>query len=160
MRRLTHRGKRSSLGASEVRPILARMSLLTSQLADDAATAVEYQDPRSGCRLAVTDDEVDALLRQLFDMLLTSNWTHGLEQAIDAALLDRYYERFGDHAVAIAQQACYTPTGRAAMVNPPGSRRAFPCLTLASRSDNRLRKVTAAYFNAELTRRGVMLRCV
>lgn len=60
---------------------------------------------------------MDALLRQLFDMLFTSNWTHGVEQAVDAALLGRYYERFGDHAVAIAQQACYTTTGRVAMVN-------------------------------------------
>jgi hypothetical protein len=42
----------------KVRPVLARMSLLTSQLAAGAATAIEHQDPLSGCRLAVADDEV------------------------------------------------------------------------------------------------------
>src|ERR687886_768121 len=36
--------------SARVRPVLARMSLLTSQLAVDAATAIEYQDPLSGCR--------------------------------------------------------------------------------------------------------------
>ncbi len=41
--------------SDEVRPVLARMSLLTSQLAEDAATALEHQDPLSGCRLAVAE---------------------------------------------------------------------------------------------------------
>lgn len=97
--------------SDKVRPLLARMSLLASQLAADAATAVEYQDPLSGCRLAVADDEVDALLCQLFDILLAEDWSHGVEQAVDAALIGRYYERFGDHAVAIARGVCYRVTG-------------------------------------------------
>ncbi|PZS40361.1 MAG: hypothetical protein DLM62_03320 [Pseudonocardiales bacterium] len=47
--------------SGEIRPALARMSLLASQLAEDAATALKHQDPLSGCRLAVADDAVDAL---------------------------------------------------------------------------------------------------
>ena len=94
-----------------VRPVLARMSLLASQLAADAATAIEYQDPLSGCRLAVADDEVDALLRHLFGILFAEDWPHGVEQAVDTALIGRYYERFGDHAVAIARGVCYRVTG-------------------------------------------------
>lgn len=103
--------RRNPMTSGKVRPLLARMSLLASQLAADAATAVEYQDPLSGCRLAVADDEVDALLRQLFDILLAEDWAHGVEQAVDAALIGRYYERFGDHAVAIARGVCYRVTG-------------------------------------------------
>jgi phosphate transport system protein len=97
--------------AGEVRPVLARMSLLASQLAEDAATALEHQDPLFGCRLAVADDEVDALRRHLFTILFADGWSHGVEQAVDAALIGRYYERFGDHAVAIARQVCYMATG-------------------------------------------------
>lgn len=97
--------------SGKVRPVLARMGLLVSQLAEDAATAIEHQDPLSGCRLAAADDEVDSLLRHLFDILFAGDWSHGVEQAVDAALIGRYYERFGDHAVAIAQQACYMATG-------------------------------------------------
>jgi phosphate transport system protein len=94
-----------------VRPVLARMSLLASQLAADAATAIEYQDPLSGCRLAVADDEVDALLRHLFGILFAKDWSDGVEPAVNAALTGRYYERFGDHAVAIARGVCYRVTG-------------------------------------------------
>jgi phosphate transport system protein len=95
----------------KVRPVLARMSLLASQLAVDAATAIEYQDPLSGRRLAVADEELDALLRQLSGILFAPDWSHGAEQAVDAALIGRYYERFGDYAVAIAQGVCYRVTG-------------------------------------------------
>jgi phosphate transport system protein len=103
--------RNNPMAADKVRPLLARMSLLASQLAADAATAVEHQDPLSGCRLAIADDEVDALLRQLFDILLAEDWSHGVEHAVDAALIGRYYERFGDHAVAIAQGVCHRVTG-------------------------------------------------
>jgi phosphate transport system protein len=89
--------------SGKVRPVLARTSLLASQLAEDAATAIEHQDPLSGCRLAVADDAVDALLRHLFAILFAEDWSHGVEQAVDAALIGRYYERFGDHSVAIAR---------------------------------------------------------
>ncbi len=103
--------------SGQVRPVLARMSLLTSQLAADAATAIEHQDPLSGCRLAVADDEVDALLRHLLGILFAADWAHGVERAVDAALIGRYYERFGDHAVAIARGVCYRVTGELSEVN-------------------------------------------
>lgn len=95
----------------DIRPVFARMGLLACQLADDAATAIEHRDPLSGGRLAEADDEVDALRRQLFRILFSENWSHGVEPAVDTALIGRYYERFADHAVAIARQVGYLATG-------------------------------------------------
>jgi phosphate transport system protein len=94
------------------RPVLARMSLLVSQLADDAATAIEQQNPLSGDQLAVADDEVDVLGRHLLGILFAEDWSHGVEQAVDTALIGHYYERFADHAVAIAGQVCYLSIGQ------------------------------------------------
>ena len=96
----------------EIRPVFARMGLLASQLATDAATAIEHRDPLAGDRLAETDDEMDTLHRHLLGILFTASWPHGVEPAVDVALISRYYERFADHAVAIAQQVCYLTTGR------------------------------------------------
>lgn len=105
--------KRPNLMISgKVRPVLARMSLLASQLAEDAAAAIERQDPLSGDWLAVMDREVDALHRRLIEILFAEDWSHGVEPAVDAALVGRYYERFADHAVAIARQMQYLTTGR------------------------------------------------
>ncbi|MGH3513586.1 MAG: phosphate signaling complex protein PhoU [Pseudonocardiaceae bacterium] len=113
--------------SGKVRPVLARMSLLVSQLADDAATAVEYQDPLSACRLAIADDEVDALLLHLLGILFAEDWSDGVEQAVDAALIGRYYERFGDHAVAIAKQVCYLATGLIAVPDAMRTTGPAPC---------------------------------
>ncbi len=98
--------------AGEVRPVLARMSLLASQFAEDAAVAIEHQDPLSGRWLVVADDEMDALRRHSFSILFAQDWSHSVEQAVDAAMIGRYYERFADHAVAIAAEVCNLATGR------------------------------------------------
>ncbi len=116
------------MASGKVRPLLARMSLLASQLAGDVAAAIEHRDPLSGSRLAVADDEVDALLRQLFGILFAADWSHGVEQAVDAALIGRYYERFCDHAVAIARQVCYVATGQIPAPSAVGTARSpSPC---------------------------------
>jgi phosphate transport system protein len=109
---------------SPARPVLARMSLLASQLAGDAAIAIEQRDRLSGDRLAEADDEVDTLRRHLFGLLFAGDWSHGVEPAVDAALIGRYYERFADHAVAIARQVGYLATERTS--EPDGSQPRSP----------------------------------
>jgi phosphate transport system protein len=95
----------------DVRPVFARMGMLATNLAQDAAAAIENRDSLSAQRLAQADDEVDALRRRIFQILFAENWTHGVEPAVDAALIGRYYERFADHAVAIARQVSFLVTG-------------------------------------------------
>jgi phosphate transport system protein len=87
------------------------MGVLATNLAQDAAAAIESKDPLSAHRLAQADDEVDALRRRIFQILFSEDWSHGVEPAVDAALIGRYYERFADHAVAIARQVSFLVTG-------------------------------------------------
>jgi phosphate transport system protein len=61
--------------------------------------------------LAQVDNEVDALRRRIFQILFSENWSHGVEPAVDAALIGRYYERFADHAVAIARRVYLSHCG-------------------------------------------------
>lgn len=96
---------------AEIRPVFARMGLVAAELAEDCANLIERRDPGGGERLAARDDEIDELHRQLFRILFAPTWAHGVEPAVDAALLGRYYERFADHAVAIARQVGYLVTG-------------------------------------------------
>ena len=95
----------------EVRSVFARMSMVAVTLAQDAAAAIENRDPLSGDRLAQADDEVDALRRRIFRILFSEGWLYGVQPAVDAALIGRYYERFADHAVAIARQVSFLVTG-------------------------------------------------
>ena len=51
--------------------------------------------------------------RQQFTTLLADDWQHGVEKAVDAALLGRYYERIADHSVAMGRRIIYVITGEA-----------------------------------------------
>ena len=44
---------------------------------------------------------------------MDSQWHHGAAAAIDVVLLGRFYERFADHAVAIAGRVIFRSTGAA-----------------------------------------------
>jgi phosphate transport system protein len=56
-----------------------------------------------------TDDELDALHRRFVD---TAAAELTGEHMASAALVGRFYERLGDHAVNIAGRVCYLATGR------------------------------------------------
>lgn len=87
----------------DVRTVIAQMGLLASGLARQAATAIDELDPRSADRLVQAGDEVDALRRQLLRIVFDENWSHGVQPALHAALVARYYECFADHALAVAR---------------------------------------------------------
>jgi phosphate transport system protein len=89
---------------ADVAPVSRQMGVLASRLAEDAAAAIESQDSLSAVRLAQVDNEVDGLRRRIFQILFDQNWSHGVETAVDTALIGRYYERFADHAVAVARK--------------------------------------------------------
>jgi phosphate transport system protein len=90
------------------------MSLLATDLATDAATALHHRDALLADRLATAEDEIDALRTSLFAILFTADWSYGVQPAVDTVLISRYYERFADHALALADQVRYLATGHPA----------------------------------------------
>ena len=50
--------------------------------------------------------------RSMFRTLLSEHWDEGVEPAVDMALLGRYYERIGDHAVSMARRIVFLVTGQ------------------------------------------------
>jgi phosphate transport system protein len=48
----------------------------------------------------------------MFTELMDPSWPHGVPAAVDITLLARYYERFADHAVVVANQTVYAVTGQ------------------------------------------------
>ncbi|WP_284523303.1 phosphate signaling complex PhoU family protein [Corynebacterium aquatimens] len=60
--------------------------------------------------LVALDDTVDNTARDL-TRLTCGNWDHSSRQAVELALICRYYERFADHCVAIARQVDFMANG-------------------------------------------------
>lgn len=95
-------------------PTIIAMATVADSMIDSASRIVASRDVAAAAELEAEDDEMDRLRRDLFRSLLGDNWPHGVEPAIDLALLGRYYERIGDHAVSMARRVVYLVTGQLA----------------------------------------------
>ena len=73
--------------------------------------------PRAA-ELEPDDDAMDELHKGLFVVLLGAAWRHGVESAIDGALLGRFYERYADHAVNAGHQHVLPRHRRTAALAP------------------------------------------
>jgi phosphate transport system protein len=95
----------------EVRPIFLDAGNVAESLVTKAGTIIAKRDVAAAIELEADDDLMDQLHAQLFRELLSEEWQHGIESAIDITLLGRYYERFADHAVSVARRVVYLVTG-------------------------------------------------
>ncbi|MCW2800838.1 MAG: phoU [Aeromicrobium sp.] len=93
-------------------PTITRMAAVADSMIDSASRIVANRDVAAAAQLEDEDDEMDRLRRELLRSLLGDDWDHGVEPAVDLALLGRYYERIGDHAVSMARRVVYLVTGQ------------------------------------------------
>ena len=95
----------------EVRDVISQMGMVALSLVGKVAAVIKGRDVALAQAIEAEDDSMDALHRKLFTLLLSPNWTHGIEAAIDMTLLGRYYRRYADHAVAVARHVVYIVDG-------------------------------------------------
>src|SRR5580765_5506269 len=91
----------------EARDVIVQMGEVAVSLITKVADVIEGRDVELAQAIENEDDSMDALRRKLFTLVLSPRWSHGTEAAIDLTLLGRYYERFADHAVAIARRVIF-----------------------------------------------------
>ena len=96
----------------EARDVIGQMGQVARSLVGKVAEVVDGRDIALAAEIELEDDSMDALRRKLFTLVLSPNWTRGTEAAIDMTLLGRYYERYADHAVAVARHTIFIVTGR------------------------------------------------
>jgi phosphate transport system protein len=96
---------------AEARDVIAQMGEVARSLVHKVADVVEGRDISLAQAIEAEDDSMDALRRKLFTLVLSPRWSHGTEAAIDMTLLGRYYERYADHAVAVARRTIFIVTG-------------------------------------------------
>ncbi|MEU4227522.1 phosphate signaling complex protein PhoU [Nonomuraea sp. NPDC026600] len=96
---------------AEVRPTILQMGQIAETLVTKAGSCIASQDVESAMELESDDDAMDKLHRRLFRNILSKDWPHGVEPAIDITLIGRYYERYADHAVRVAGDVVYLVTG-------------------------------------------------
>jgi phosphate transport system protein len=96
---------------TELRPTIERMANVAEDMVCRVSRIITDRDIDEALALARDDEEMDQLRRATFTELLGSDWAHGVEAAVDIALLGRYYERIADHAVSVANRVVFVVTG-------------------------------------------------
>ena len=95
----------------ELRATILEMGQVATRITVKAGTVIATRDLTLAAQLLADDDTIDDLHRQLFQELLSGEFPHGVEAAIDLALVGRYYERLADHAVSVSHHVTYLVTG-------------------------------------------------
>lgn len=96
----------------QARVTMVRMADVAEDMVRRVAQIIAKRDVESAIALGRDDEEMDQLRRKSFSELLAKDWPHGVESAVDIALLGRYYERIADHAVSVANRVVFVVTGQ------------------------------------------------
>jgi phosphate transport system protein len=91
---------------------IEEMGRVAGLIIDKVSQIIKSRNLDDAKQLPVDDDEMDKLHRKLIQSLISKDWPHGAESAIDLTLLGRYYERSADHAVSISRRVHFLVTGK------------------------------------------------
>jgi phosphate transport system protein len=96
---------------AELRDTFGKMGQAASKIVEQTSEVIATRNTLLADEMKKYDDTLDELHRELFNVVLSDDWSHGVEAAIDVTLLSRFYERFGDHAVSVARRVIHIVTG-------------------------------------------------
>jgi phosphate transport system protein len=110
------KSSRRMYGASltpRVRGVLGAMASEANKMLRLSIDAFADENASLGVALDDIDDELDQLNREIVEAIFEGHHTGdiGLAEAVQLALIARYYERIGDHAVNIGGWVNYMVTG-------------------------------------------------
>jgi phosphate transport system protein len=99
---------------AELAGVVGQMANVADRIAGKITLVLASRDIERAAELERDDDAMDNLEKQLYTKILNPDWAHGVEAAVDAALLGRFYERYADHAVNAGRHVIYLVTGESA----------------------------------------------
>jgi phosphate transport system protein len=98
----------------ELTGVVREMARVADAIAGKISRVLSTPNLARATELERDDDAMDDLHRRLLATVVGPGWSHGVETAVDMALLGRYYERYADHAVNASRQVIYLITGETA----------------------------------------------
>ncbi|WP_062311153.1 phosphate signaling complex protein PhoU [Demequina rhizosphaerae] len=93
------------------REIIESMCAAATEAAGEIIRLLETRDLNVAAAIVEDDDTLDALHERAYKSLTDGSYTGSPQNTLDIALLARYFERFGDHAVGISRRIVYLVTG-------------------------------------------------
>lgn len=91
--------------------IIEDMTAAARQAASEVVELLESRDLNVAARIVSDDDTLDDLHAKCYQTLLGDGYQGNTQETLDIALLARFFERFGDHAVHVSRRIVYIVTG-------------------------------------------------
>jgi phosphate transport system protein len=101
---------------AELTDVVREMANVADEMAGKISRVLSTPNVTRAAELEHDDDVMDDRHRQLLSTVLGPSWPHGVEAAVDMALLGRFYERYADHAVNAGRHVVYLLTGEPAPI--------------------------------------------
>ncbi len=95
----------------QYRGFFEELARLNTTMVHSTRDILANPHPDIALTLAREDDAVDDIHAHLMHTLTHRSWPHSTTQAVDMAMLSRFYERFGDHCVNVASRIIFFTTG-------------------------------------------------
>ncbi len=93
------------------REIFEKLATAAAETATALVGLLETRDLNTAAAIVEDDDTLDALHSQAYHSLFDDSYQGSTQETLDIALMARFYERFGDHAVGISRRIVYLVTG-------------------------------------------------
>jgi len=100
----------SAIPASHVETITA-MVAAAKAVAAEIVELLESRDLNVAAGIVSDDDTLDELHATSYRLMLEDGYVATPQEILNIALLARYFERFGDHAVGVSRRIVYLVTG-------------------------------------------------
>lgn len=95
----------------DVRPVIEKLSDLVVNAIKDAGKVLESHDLAAAAVVEERDSRIDEAMSEVFAALSRDDAPYSVIQSVDLALLARFYERLGDHAVSVVRRVSFLVTG-------------------------------------------------
>lgn len=97
----------------DVRPTLELLAELTVNAIKDSGRVLETYDLAAAAVVEERDRRIDQTMSEVYAALSREEAPYSVIESVDLALLARFYERLGDHAVSVVRRVAFLVTGDA-----------------------------------------------
>jgi phosphate transport system protein len=95
----------------QLMPYFKEMAAIADRMAGKMGDVIASKDLDLAREIEDDDDRMDHLHREVLEYLLAQDEPGPVGEAVDITLLNRYYERFADHAVSVARRIIFLVIG-------------------------------------------------
>lgn len=94
-----------------LKPVYAEMAEHASVLAEKVVELLKTRDLALVEQIRAQNEAINTLHASIFRLIAAADWASSAATTADCTLASRYFERFGDHGVSVANKVAYLVTG-------------------------------------------------